>query len=77
MHDLIVITNCRIDAESKGDFGSLIKNDMGNGYGKTSKEEDEDQKCLLIHQKYILKILEKYGVTKTKTLLTPADPKTK
>ena len=41
-------------------------------------EQDEKQKCLWMHQQqYILKLIEKYGLSEAKTVPTPADPSSK
>ena len=37
-------------------------------------EQDESNKCLWIHQKqYILKLIDKYGLSEAKTVSIPAD----
>ncbi len=80
--DLIIITKINEEMKSmKESLAGIFKmKDMGKLHYclGINIEQDENNKCLWIHQRqYILKLIEKYGLSEAKTTSTPADPGTK
>ena len=75
--DLILIARTPEEMqEIKASLATHFKMNMGKLHyclGITV-EQDEEQKCLWIHQKqYILSMLTKYKMAESKTVTTPAD----
>ena len=80
--DLIVIAKTTEEMQSlKQNLTTRFKmKDMGKLHYclGINIEQDEKQKCLWMHQQqYILKLIEKYGLSEAKTVPTPADPSSK
>ena len=80
--DLILITKTKEEMEQVKDSLKIKfkMKDMGKLHYclGVSIEQDDEQKCLWIHQKqYILNMLAKHGMTDAKTVSTPSDTSVK